>query len=170
MSNVKKEAGWIGSTSYAAKEGRGDHPGCKCMTFWSVYSYNRYFEKNASLLVIEEHFIPVLFGLITKVVVMITNQLTAEEMADYHEVGREVEFAMAERRKARAVERENQEAEGRRLVTENLRLAEVGRKCEARVKHMRSMDPSSPERKATEKLLNAGDPEILNALMEGQTK
>lgn len=156
-----KELTWIGSTSFAAKEGRGDHPGCVCMKFWSVWSYNRYFRKNSKLLVVEEVFLPVLFGLLTTVVVMVTNQLSPEEMEDMNEVSREIEFAMAAKRKKKAEDREKAAEEANAKANENQRLAAVGAKYEARVKQMRAMDPTTEDRKELESLLNKGDPEIL---------
>lgn len=168
--STKKLAGWIGSTSYAAKEGRGDHPGTVCLKFPTVNAFNEYFEEHDSLLVVDVQYHPRWWGLFTTVLAMTTNQISPEELADMNEVSREVEFAMAGRRRDRAIMREKDEAENKLSAQEKERLAEVGKKYEARVKHMRKMDPGSKERKDTEALLNAGDPEVLNAILKDAEK
>jgi hypothetical protein len=153
---------WVGSISYAQPGGKGDYPGAVCKKFWSVWGYNRFFTKNESMLVIDVTYVPVLLGLFTKVIVMYTNQLNEEEMADMNEVSREVEFKMAERRLERAKYKEEQSVKVSEAQTEVARLAEIGRKYEARVKHMKSLARGSKERKELTKKLNAGDPEILD--------
>jgi len=159
---LTKSLTWIGDISYAQPQGKGEYPGSKCATFWSVYSYNRFFKKNDSLLVIDSTYIPYFFGLLTRVVVMFTNQLNEDELNDMQEVAREVEFAMAERRKKRAIHKEEQEKTNVANIAEEKRLADVGRKYEARVKHMRLLPASSQERKDVEAKLNKGDPSVLD--------
>lgn len=160
ITNMKQQAGWIGSTSYAQPQGKGEYPGATCLKFWSIWSYNRYFKKNSHLLVIDVHYVMFL-GIWAMPVVMLTNQLNPQELAEMQEVSREIEFAMAERRQKRqAAEEENKRAEEAFKVEEK-RLADVGRRYEARVKHMRALDPTSQERKNMEKKLNAGDKDVL---------
>lgn len=158
--NMKEQVGWIGNTSYAQPQGKGEYPGATCKKFWSIWSYNRYFKKNSHLLVIDVHYVMFL-GIWAMPVVMLTNQLNPTELAEMQEVSREIEFAMAERRAQRQkTEEENKRAEEAFKVEEK-RLADVGRKYEARVKHMRSLPPGSKERKEVEAKLNAGDKDVL---------
>lgn len=154
--STKKLAGWIGTTSFAAKEGRGDHPGCVAMSFPSVKAYNDYFAEHSGLLVVEENFIPRWFRG-PSVVAMVTNQLDPEEMEDMNEVSREVEFAMAKRRQAKQEAREKAASEAALVEQELKRLAVVGSKYEARVKAAR--ESSNP--KEAMAVINSGDPEIL---------
>lgn len=158
---MKTANGWIGSTSYAQPQGKGEYPGATCKVFRTISGYNRYFEKNSHLLVINDHYIPYFFGLFTMVIVMMTNQLSPDELEDMQETSREIEFKMADRRKTKTEAREKQAALAVATRDEVNRLADVGRKYEARVKHMRSLDPTTQERKDLEKQINRGDPEIL---------
>lgn len=161
---LKSNIGWIGSTSYAQPQGKGEYPGATCRKFRSIKAYNRFFENNPQLMVINETYIPYFFNLFTAVVVMMTNQLSPEELEDMQETSRELEFAMADRRKKKAEAREQLQKNAEAAKAELARLAEVGRRYEARVKHMRSLTPGSKERKDVEDKLNAGDPEVLGTV------
>lgn len=154
-----KELSWIGPISYAQPQGKGDYPGVICMKFNSIKAYNKYFKDNPSLLVVQDHYIKTLFGV--TVIAMVTNQLKDEEMADLNEVSREVEFAMAERRKIRQEAKEKLEQEQAAKAEEEKRLATVGRKYEERVKHMKSLPVTDIARKLIEGSLNGGDPDVL---------
>ena len=101
------------------------------MEFDSVADFNRYFEKNESLLVVDVQYANTLFGL--KVLCMVTNQLDPKELADMNEVSREIEFAMAARRVERDAKLEEQALVDRKAKEEMARLATVGSKYEARV-------------------------------------
>ena len=159
--DIKEQTGWVGSTSYAQPQGKGDYPGAKCKMFLTIWGFNQYFKKNSHLLVIDVSYIPVLFGLFTSPVVMYTNQLSPEEQQDMQEVSREIEFTMAKRRAAKSEAQAKLKAESEAAQQEKDRLVLVGAKYEARVKHMKSLSPSEQERKNMESTLNKGDADIL---------
>lgn len=160
-----KQLTWIGNISYAQPQGRGEYPGAMMMKFRSYKKFNDYFAPGNSgerHMCIDKTEVPVLFGLLgVHIYAMITNQLNEEELADMMEVQRETEFAMAKRRQERKEAKEKLEAEQKANAQDRERLILVGEKYEARVKHMKSLAPGDTERKELEKLLNAGDPEVL---------
>ncbi len=157
-----KELTWIGDISYAQPQGKGEYPGAVCMSFNSIKTYNKYFKDHPNLLVIDDHYIPRFFGLFgTSVVAMVTNQLNEEEMNDLQEVARETEFKMAEIRKKRAIAKEEQTRKAEADKVEEKRLADVGRRYEARVSHMKALPSGDPKRKELEATLNRGDVEVL---------
>ena len=154
-----KQLSWIGDISYAQPQGKGEYPGAVCMSFDSVKSFNAYFKAHSQLLVIDVTYIKRWWR--TTVVAMVTNQLSPQELNDLQEVSREIEFAMMDRRKARAVAAEQEAIDKAVKVVEEKRLADIGRRYEARVKHMRLLPPNSTRRKEIEAKLNAGDPKVL---------
>lgn len=161
-----KSLSWMGNISYAQPQGRGEYPGAMCKKFPTVKAFNDYFkpgnEGESHMVIDMTYYRPWqrLF-LTVGVIAMVTNQLTGDELNDMMEVQREVEFAMAKRRKERQEAKEKLKAEQAVVLQNKERLALVGEKYEARVKHMKAMDPTSQDRKDIEKLINSGDPEIL---------
>lgn len=143
-----------------------NYPGCKAKFFWSVGSYNRFFtEKPGSpghaYVVVGAAPISYFLGLLLGVMVHYTKQLTAEEEADFEMVSREIEFGMQEKRRERAQARKDAHQLDLQAQAEVARLAAIGKKYEDRVAHKKSLAPSDEEYKDVEKVLNAGDPEIL---------
>jgi hypothetical protein len=142
-----------------------DYPGVKATFFWSIHSYNRFFQEGPGqakpFIVVKAEPVPYLFGLLTGVMVHYTKQLAPEEEQDFHEVTRRIEFEMADIRTKRSEKKAEEQRVAKAATEEQARLALVGKKYEERVKHMRALDPSTSERKELEAALNAGDPETL---------
>lgn len=142
-----------------------DYPGVKAEFFWSIHSYNRFFQEGPGqakpFVVVKAEPVSYLFGLLTGVMVHYTKQLATEEEQDFFEVTRRIEFEMAGIKAKRAEKKAEDQRVAEAAKAEQARLALVGKKYEERVKHMRATDPSTSERKNMEAALNAGDPEVL---------
>lgn len=142
-----------------------DYPGVKAQWFWSIGSYNSFFQEGPGqakpFIVVKAEPVPYLFGLLTGVLVHYTKQLAPEEEQDFHEVTRRIEFEMADIRKKRAETKAEEVSVAEAAKSEQARLAMVGKKYEDRVAHMRAMAPSDKARKDLEQALNRGDPEVL---------
>lgn len=162
--SIKTTFDYPGTLSTALRDGQ--YPGCKAKWFWTVSSYNRFFtEKEGQpghgLLITDVQHVSYLFGLLVGVMVHYTTQLTPKEAAYFQQASRELEFKMQEMR----LEEEAKEAEAQAVnvvaQAEIQRLAAVGKKYEDRVKHRATLSPSDAERKDLDKMLNAGDPDVL---------
>ena len=142
------------------------YPGVKAKWFWTIWGYNWFFREvdgqpGHGLLVVRAEPMTYFFGLLTGILVHYTKQLTPEEEQDFLEVSREIEFAMADRRKTRQAQREQEAAIKAATDAEMTRLAQVGKKYEDRVKHMKSGTIDMKTRNDIESTLNGGDPEVL---------
>lgn len=161
--SLKSQMPYPGQISIGAPQA---YPGCKAKWFWSVGGFNDFFSEKPNetphgYLVVHHEVVPYLFGLFVGVSCMYTKQLDPQEEDDMVEVTRRIESEMFEIRKKRREAREKEELAKRLADEEIKRLAKVGAAYEERVSHMRKMDPGDDERKAIEKALNKGDPEVL---------
>lgn len=90
------------------------------------------------------------------VLIIYSKHLTREEEDDLDMVSREIHMKIQENREKTARIQEEQEEKKRLLQEENARLAEVGRKYENRVKHIKTAIPVGKEQKAALKELEGG--------------
>ena len=128
----------------------GHQPGCELLIFDGPTSMNRYFKENPNRVVFKYDVLPE-----GHIFAMVGAILSDDEKEEYDHVTRTVELQMREWRDKRAQSRWDAAEKERKDKEENKRLAEVGRKYEARVKKIREMAPGK-ERKEAEKALNSG--------------
>lgn len=141
-----------GHMAFANKGGEYFH-GCRVAKFRNVQDLNEFFcPGNAGHLKLVAEIIPAPDGLI----VVFNNKLSAEDMEDIEEFSRNQNQYFSEKREKRRLSKLADEEEKLKAAGEEKRLAEVGRKYEARTKKIREMAPGA-DRKAAEKKLNSGE-------------
>ncbi len=149
-----KDAGiqYPGHMAFATKGGEYFH-GCRIAHFKNTKALNEFFlPGNAGHLKLVGDIIPQTDG---SLLCVYTNKLSMDDMEDVDEFNRtQHEFFQAKKTK-RLQERQEKEEKKAKEVLEQIRLAEVGKKYEARVGKIRGLPPG-PARKREEQALNSG--------------
>jgi hypothetical protein len=136
MSDVANRPGHI---QFDRGEGQM-YTGCKYTGFDDVSLMNTFFEVNPGYLVVDISPLPN-----GQVYVLYTSVLTADQMSDLQEWGRQVDQFMSERKAARDEAKNSAEAAALKAEAERARLAELGRKCEQN--HKKDFDAAREAKK-----------------------
>lgn len=147
-----RERHWVGDINVGLpQEG---YVGAKCMHFWTLRSFNRYFADSGHardtpgmLLIKVVHVSPVWWtlGLTTQVTALVTNQLDPEEMDAMEQASRRIEEEMKEWNRKQGEAKVEAEQVKVGAETEVKRLARVGQHCEQNHKHNRKGEPHAKD-------------------------
>lgn len=171
--STKSILNWPGHISAQLHDGAW--PGVKATYFMTTWGFNRFFREHDGKpghgrLVVKAEAKPWLFGLVVGWVVLYTNQQSPEDMEDMEIVAREVEAKLSVIRRKRAAMRAELAAVEVAAKAEMARLANIGKKYEDRVSHLRSLPASDKVRKSMQTSLDSGDFEVLFASKEDAFK
>ncbi len=142
-----------GHMAFANKGGEYFH-GCRIGHFKDIAALNEFFAPGSvGHLKLVAEILPQNDG---TVLCVYTNKLSHEDMEDVEEFNRNMHSYFEEKREKRKNERLAAEQKREDEAKEAKRLAEVGRKYEARTKHVKTLEPGSLERKRQERDINSG--------------
>lgn len=150
---LEADVDYPGHMAFANKGGEYFH-GCRVARFRTISDLNHFFEPGSKghLKLVGE----IIAAPDGSFLCVYTAKLTNADLERVERWNREQHAAFAEERKAEEQEQREKEEARLRDEAETKRLAEVGRKYEARTAKLRVMAPGS-DRKEAEKRLNAGE-------------
>lgn len=162
--STKSELNYPGHISAQLRDGAW--PGLKAIYFHTTKGYNKFFKEDPDkpghgYIVVDAQPKPWLFGLIVGWSILYTNQQSPEDMEDMQLVTREVQFKLQAIRQKRAEAKAEAKLVEERAKEEVTRLANIGKKYEDRVAHLRTLPASDHVRKEIQVSLDRGDPEVM---------
>lgn len=141
-----------GHMAFANKGGEYFH-GCRVAQFANITDLNKFFlpGKKGHLKLVGE-LIPAHDG---SIICVYTNKLSRDDLEDVEEFNREMHSFFEKKREDRNEQRRKEQEKELKAAEEQKRLAEVGRKYEARIAKIREMPPGKEQKEAM-KELNSG--------------